>query len=159
MELFKKTGRHPELEAQQQAASSVVPQLPDVDVHRPHVFMDLQQGKKLLGQLRDGAALVMLQAAPMQPPAGHGHGMGRIGWDSTSWQHCQELCPFWLAAQALRNTLVAGRLVIEVFEELLPIEARHFITRCQPGSSDTFQGTHLHRLVQDLAAFGGVSKG
>lgn len=49
MELFKKTGRHPELEAQQQAASTVVPALPDVDVHRPHVFMDLQQSKRLLG--------------------------------------------------------------------------------------------------------------
>ena len=51
MELFKKTGRHPELEAQQQAASTVVPTLPDVDMHRPHVFMDLQQSRRLLGAL------------------------------------------------------------------------------------------------------------
>ena len=51
MELFKKTGRHPELEAQQQAASTVVPALPDVDMHRPHVFMDLQQSRRLLGAL------------------------------------------------------------------------------------------------------------
>ena len=38
------------------------------------------------------------------------------------------------------------------------MEARHFITRCQQGGSDSFQGTQVHRLVQDLAAFGGQTK-
>ena len=58
MEIFKKTGKHPELEAQQQAASTVVPALPDVDVHRPHVFMDLQQSRNKLGA-RTAELLVM----------------------------------------------------------------------------------------------------
>ena len=144
MELFKTTGRHPELEAQQQAATAVVPALPDVDLHRPYVFMDLQQSKRLLG------------ARPTRPLVTQTPYIV-LAAITTACQTCWRLV---LSLYTLRSAqrLLAGRLVIEVFEELLPVEARHFITRCQQGSSDSFQGTQVHRLVQDLAAFGGQTK-
>ena len=144
MEVFKKTGRHPELEAQQQAATAVVPALPDVDVHRPHVFMDLQQSKRLLGARPTGPLVTQTSYVILAAI-------------TTACQTCWCLVlPLYTLCSA--QHMLAGRLVIEVFEELLPVEARHFITRCQQGSSDSFQGTQVHRLVQDLAAFGGQTK-
>ena len=76
MEVFQKTGEHPELEAQQQAASSVVPALPDVDVHRPHVFMDLQHSKHMLGAqtaglLVFGPSLLLALGEPRQTGCCH----------------------------------------------------------------------------------------
>lgn len=52
-----------------------------------------------------------------------------------------------------------GRLVIEIFEDQLPTTARRFMNRCREGMEDTFKGTVVHKLVTDLAAFGGQSKG
>ena len=57
------------------------------------------------------------------------------------------LLPLWLQKHPPLSAALAGRLVTEAFEELLPVEARHFITRYQPGSADSFQGTQVHRLV------------
>ncbi|KAL3147461.1 hypothetical protein ABBQ38_014519 [Trebouxia sp. C0009 RCD-2024] len=98
MEDFQKTGRHAELV--QASAADRVAALPERDMNRPHVFLDLKQGSKLL-----------------------------------------------------------GRLVVEVFEDLLPTTSRHFMNRCREGMEDTFKGTVVHKLVPDLAAFGGQSKG
>ena len=63
MEVFQKTGKHPEVEAAKAAQASTIPALPDRDVHRPHVFMDFKQGDKLLGS---GAVLPanLLQYCP-----------------------------------------------------------------------------------------------
>lgn len=44
---FQKTGRHAELV--QASAAERVPALPERDMNRPHVFLDLKQGSKLLG--------------------------------------------------------------------------------------------------------------
>lgn len=46
---FQKTGRHAELV--QASAAERVPALPERDMNRPHVFLDLKQGSKLLGTL------------------------------------------------------------------------------------------------------------
>ncbi|KAK9830131.1 hypothetical protein WJX72_009927 [[Myrmecia] bisecta] len=54
---------------------------------------------------------------------------------------------------------ILGRLVIEIFEDMLPVTARHFANRCRHGATDTFQGTALHYIVPGLAAYGGLSKG
>ena len=55
--------------------------------------------------------------------------------------------------------MIVGRLVVEIFEDQLPTTARHFMNRCREGMEDTFKGTVVHKLVPDLAAFGGQSKG
>ena len=61
--------------------------------------------------------------------------------------------------EAPRPCLIVGRLVVEIFEDQLPTTARHFMNRCREGMEDTFKGTVVHKLVPDLAAFGGQSKG
>lgn len=98
MEDFQKSGRHAELD--QAAAAERVPALPERDMNRPHIFLDLRQNNKLL-----------------------------------------------------------GRLVIEIFEDLLPTTARHLMNRCREGMEDTFKSTSVHKLIPDLAAFGGLSRG
>ena len=47
MEIYKRTGVHPDLAGSQ--ANSVAP-LPERDMNRPHVFMDIQLGKESLGE-------------------------------------------------------------------------------------------------------------
>lgn len=98
MEDFQKSGRHAELE--QAAAAERVPALPERDMNRPHVFLDLRQDNKLI-----------------------------------------------------------GRLVVEIFEDLIPTTARHLMNRCREGMEDTFKNTAIHKLIPDLAAFGGLSRG
>ncbi len=53
----------------------------------------------------------------------------------------------------------AGRLVIEVFEELIPVAAQHFINCCRPGMRDSLQGSRIQRILPDLAFFGGSADG
>jgi len=45
---FQKSGRHAELD--QAAAAERVPALPERDMNRPHIFLDLRQNNKLLGK-------------------------------------------------------------------------------------------------------------
>lgn len=47
MEIYKRTGVHPDLAGSQ---ANSVPPLPERDMNRPHVFMDLQLGKDSLGE-------------------------------------------------------------------------------------------------------------
>ncbi len=47
MEIFKRTGRHPALEANRNSDS--LPPLPERDMNRPHIFIDVQQGSATLG--------------------------------------------------------------------------------------------------------------
>ena len=46
MEIYKRTGVHPDLAGSQ---ANSVPPLPERDMNRPHVFMDIQLGKESLG--------------------------------------------------------------------------------------------------------------
>ena len=77
----------------------------------------------------------------MQNPAFYPH--------DTCLIRCLLLTPSWLA----------GRLVVEIFEDQLPTTARHLMNRCREGMEGTFKGTVIHKLVPDLAAFGGLSRG
>ena len=61
MEEFKRTGRHPALEGNNE---DNLPALPERDMNRPHVFLDIRQGTEDLGavlgpssQCRTAAAL------------------------------------------------------------------------------------------------------
>ena len=67
--------------------------------------------------------------------------------------------PHILTLIATDQTVCAGRLVIEIFEDQLPTTARHLMNRCREGMEDSFKNTTIHKLVPDLAAFGGLSKG
>lgn len=53
----------------------------------------------------------------------------------------------------------AGRLVVEIFEDQLPTTCRHLMNRCREGMEDTFKNTVIHKIIPDLAAFGGQSRG
>lgn len=55
--------------------------------------------------------------------------------------------------------VLAGRLVVEIFEDQLPTTCRHLMNRCREGMEDTFKNTVIHKIVPDLAAFGGQSRG
>lgn len=52
----------------------------------------------------------------------------------------------------------AGRLVIELYDDLAPVPVGAFQNRCQPDASETFKGTIIHKLVAEQAAWGGRSK-
>ncbi|RMZ54149.1 hypothetical protein APUTEX25_005305 [Auxenochlorella protothecoides] len=49
----------------------------------------------------------------------------------------------------------AGRLVIELFEDIAPGPAALFRNRCAGASADSFQGSHIYKLVREQAAWGG----
>lgn len=51
--------------------------------------------------------------------------------------------------------LRAGRLVIELFEDVAPAAARHLLTRCTPGAEANVQGTLFHKLLPGFGLFGG----
>eukprot|EP00884_Botryococcus_braunii_P012448 jgi/Botrbrau1/21203/Bobra.39_2s0006.1 len=52
-----------------------------------------------------------------------------------------------------------GRLVIEVFEDHIPLAARWFLNRAREGMTDCFHNTRVHRLVPDQAVFAGLTSG
>lgn len=49
----------------------------------------------------------------------------------------------------------AGRLVIELFDDLVPMAASHFRNRCLPGSAAGLAGTSAHKLIPHYALFAG----
>ncbi|KAK9901375.1 hypothetical protein WJX75_009164 [Coccomyxa subellipsoidea] len=49
MEVFKRTGKHPALDASRNSDS--LPPLPERDMNRPHVFIDVNQGHENLGRV------------------------------------------------------------------------------------------------------------
>lgn len=51
--------------------------------------------------------------------------------------------------------MTAGRLVIELFEDVAPAAARHLLTRCTPGAGASVQGTLFHKLLPGFGLFGG----
>eukprot|EP00887_Chlorella_sp_A99_P000074 scaffold16.g74.t1 len=50
-----------------------------------------------------------------------------------------------------------GRLVIELFDDVVPVAVAAFRNRCSEGASDSFRGTALHRLIADQAVWGGLT--
>ena len=52
MEIFKRTGRHPDMAS----SSESLPPLPERDQNRLHVFMDVQLGKENVGGVPARAA-------------------------------------------------------------------------------------------------------
>lgn len=52
---------------------------------------------------------------------------------------------------------VLGRLVIELFTDVVPLAAAEFRRRCSRGATGGFQGTRVHKILHNLALFGGKS--
>ncbi len=55
------------------------------------------------------------------------------------------------------NKQPAGRVVIELFDDVAPVAVAHFRNRCSEGASDTFKGTPIHKVLREQAIFGGRS--
>ena len=55
------------------------------------------------------------------------------------------------------NRKDAGKIVIELFDDLLSAPARHFQTRCTNQARDTFSGTRVHKIFSGATIFGGLS--
>ena len=51
----------------------------------------------------------------------------------------------------------AGRVVIELFDDIAPVAVSHFRNRCSEGASDTFKGTVIYKVLREQAIFGGKS--
>lgn len=51
---------------------------------------------------------------------------------------------------------IQGRLVIELFEDIVPVAANHFRNRCMPGSSAGLAGSHFHKLLPHYAIHGAL---
>ncbi len=49
LEKFAETGVHPEIERLRQERNNAIPALPDLDINRPFVFLDISIGNKPLG--------------------------------------------------------------------------------------------------------------
>jgi cyclophilin family peptidyl-prolyl cis-trans isomerase len=50
-------------------------------------------------------------------------------------------------------------MVLEVFEDEAPLAARQLLNRFREGTRETVQGTHVHRLIEDMGIFFGTSRG
>ena len=57
----------------------------------------------------------------------------------------------------LNPMLLAGRILIEVFEPELPITCKTFLTRCNPGAENSLKGTKVSRIVENYALHGGLN--
>jgi cyclophilin family peptidyl-prolyl cis-trans isomerase len=51
----------------------------------------------------------------------------------------------------------AGRLVVELFDDIIPVGANHFRTRCLQGAVGWLQGAAFHKLLPHYGVFGGRS--
>ncbi|GIL54656.1 hypothetical protein Vafri_10384 [Volvox africanus] len=100
LDKFLETGVHPEIERMRQERANQLPVLPDLDVHRPYVFLDITLAGKPL-----------------------------------------------------------GRLVIELYDDIVPVAANHFRNRCLPGSAAGIAGTSFHKLLPRYALHGGLPRG
>ena len=49
--------------------------------------------------------------------------------------------------------LYAGRLLVEVFEDRIPLAARQLLNRCRAGSDGCFQGSTVPKLLPHLGVF------
>ncbi|GIM09054.1 hypothetical protein Vretimale_12937 [Volvox reticuliferus] len=100
LDKFLESGVHPEIERMRQERVNQLPALPDLDVHRPFVFLDITVAGKPL-----------------------------------------------------------GRLVIELYDDIVPVAANHFRNRCLPGSAAGIAGTSFHKLLPRYALHGGLPRG
>ena len=61
----------------------------------------------------------------------------------------------WCVNHAAMQTqgLHAGRLLVEVFEDRIPLAARQLLNRCRAGSDGCFQGSTVPKLLPHLGVF------
>jgi len=51
-----------------------------------------------------------------------------------------------------------GKVVVELFDDILPAPARHVQARCTATARDTFAGTCVHKILGGTSIYGGKSK-
>ncbi|KAL4534051.1 hypothetical protein Ndes2437B_g03354 [Nannochloris sp. 'desiccata'] len=51
-----------------------------------------------------------------------------------------------------------GRVVVELFDDILPAPTRHVQARCTAAARDTFAGTFIHKILGGTSIYGGKSK-
>lgn len=52
----------------------------------------------------------------------------------------------------------AGRVIVEVFLDLVPLAARAYLNRCRAGASGSLQGTAVHKTMPGLGVYAGISR-
>lgn len=130
--------------------------LPEPDPTRPHVFMDITVDNKPAGGARtttrstpSSSTAVVLDVRQQQLQRG-------ASTHSSSTSSNPLLLPFPPVSLPLHPLhLPAGRLVIELFEDVAPAAARHLLNRCTPGAGASLQGTLFHKLLAGFGLFGG----
>ena len=56
------------------------------------------------------------------------------------------------------NRKAIGRVVVELFDDILPAPVRHVQARCTATARDTFAGTCIHKILGGTSMYGGKSK-
>jgi cyclophilin family peptidyl-prolyl cis-trans isomerase len=56
------------------------------------------------------------------------------------------------------NRKDVGRVVVELFDDILPAPARHVQARCTSAARDTFAGTCIHKILGGTSIYGGKSR-
>lgn len=145
MEEYQKTGHHPAVERAKRDRDAIR-LLPDPKPSRRHVFMDIDvQGRAIGGQ---GVVDDVAGDGGAWPPS-------LVSVPTPLGVHPNIAL---LSISQGRLSPSAGRLVIELYDDLAPVPVGAFQNRCQPDASETFKGTIIHKLVAEQAAWGGRSK-
>lgn len=55
------------------------------------------------------------------------------------------------------SSRILGRLIVELFTDVVPLPASEFRKRCSRGARGGFQGTRVHKVLRNLGCFGGRS--
>jgi cyclophilin family peptidyl-prolyl cis-trans isomerase len=56
------------------------------------------------------------------------------------------------------NRKNVGRVVVELFDDILPAPVRHIQARCTSTARDTFAGTAIHKILGGTSIYGGKSR-
>ncbi len=143
MAKFLEGGGHDDIETAQRLRDNRLPELPEYDPNlRSFVFMDVAIANKPAG----GSPCVHLWCLRGSPCTLVPSGRGGV--------HGRDLC-LRHSPHAPRRT--AGRLVIELFDDHIPVGASHLRNRCLPGSRTGLAGSAVQKLVPHYAAFMGKS--
>ena len=158
---FLESGSHDDIERAQLLRDQRLPELPEFDPNkRTFVFLEVAVGNRVLGEPPRGR-----HACCHAPPT-------RLGAPQPASQKQSKypLCTFllsitsrrhfplpWPQSPAPHNFLPTGRLVIELFDDHIPVGASHFRSRCMPGSRGCLAGCAVQKLVPHYAAFLGKS--
>lgn len=138
LEKFLETGVHPDFERNQGQAA--VTSLPEQSTTRPYVFMEFAVDKQTVGA-EQCCSPSLLALRRRNTPSGGG---GARGAQAASKPRPPAAAP-------------AGRVAIELFEDVAPIAVALFQSRCVDGASDTFAGTRVHQILPQMAVRGGLN--